>query len=563
MKTRHIIPILLALVLVPTLSAWAKTISGTETQSNTQTLNENLTINGTYTINGDLTVKGNVTVNGNGTLIINGSLYVTGSFTGDYRILPRSYSNVTVNGNLIVEKKLTADGNITVNGDMTANSMDANHSISIGDNASITIDNKLTGNTNITVNGQLQAGSVENNYPLTISKNATMTISGKLLGDDNITVNGHLEAGEAEINENLTIGSDAMMIVSNLLTDDGDITVNGKLEAGEIIVNNNLTVNSDAVLFVNKDESDSNPNGKLTVNSDGHLKLQPNSTCIIEGNLKQDGTVSILKALFSLLNETAETGDIEASCAMLVVCGDYEIYSTPLLNNSDMDAEYINPDENEIYVFGNNELSKVGISQNSLKNRADFEESFGNYSKFLDDVLPIELVYFTAHEIGYGVRFEWETASELNNDFFTIEFSIDAVEFAELTNIDGAGTSTEPHNYRYTDFSSHAGIIYYRLKQTDYDGNFSYSEIVPVVFAEHHEAETNDINFVVYPNPATDYITISGGEYESISFVSTNGAVLKREAAQNTHSITNLPKGVNIVIIHTATGDVSLRVIKR
>ena len=84
-----------------------------------------------------------------------------------------------------------------------------------------------------------------------------------------------------------------------------------------------------------------------------------------------------------------------------------------------------------------------------------------------------------------------------------------------------------------------------------------------MVFAEHHEAETEDIKFVVYPNPATDHITISGGEYESISFVSANGAVLGREAAQGSHDITRLPKGLNFVIIHTANGDASERFIKR
>gem|GEM_PF-2130853 len=570
MKTRHIIPILLALVLAPTLSAWAETISTNTTQTVNQTFNS-LSITAKYIIpaNVSVFVKGDVTVSGNGELIIeeNGSLQVKKDFDAKPATIgsfmgfggTKYYPTVEVNGILIVEDELTSEATFTVNGDLTAGSMDVERNFTMGNDASITIDGKLTGNTNITVNGQLQAGSVENNYPLTISENATMTVSGQLKGDDNITVNGVLEAGSANINKNLTIGNDAMMVVSNLLTNDGDITVNNKLEAGEIIVNKNLTVSSKATLFVNLDETDSIPNGKLTVKSDGTLKLQPESKCIVEGNLKQDGTVSFLKALFTLFDETAEAGDIEASGAMLVIGGDYEIYSTDLLGKSDIDAKYINPDDNEIYVFGKNQLDKVGISSANIKNEAEFKKEYGS----IGSVLPIELVYFKAHEFGGGVRFEWETASELNNDFFTIEFSIDAVEFAELTIIEGAGTSTEPHNYRYTDFSSHTGIIYYRLKQTDYDGNFSYSETVPVVFAEHHEARTEDIKFVVYPNPATDHITISGGEYESISFVSANGAVLGREAAQGSHDITRLPKGLNFVIIHTANGDASERFIKR
>lgn len=560
MKTRHFLPILLSLVLAPTLSAWAKTISGTETQSGTQTLNESLTINGTYTINGDLTVKGNVTVNGKGTLIINGDLHVTGNFTGDYQsewFTPKYFSNVVVNGNLVVDKKLTADGNITVNGDLTANSMDANHSITIGDNASITIDNKLTINTNTTVNGQLQAGSVECDSPLTVNNNATLTVRGKLTGNDDITVNGHLEAGEAKINENLTIGSDAMMVVNGDLTEDGSITVNGKLQANNVSVNNSLTVNDDAILYIKKDKSNASETGNLVIERGGTVTFNEGATAIIEGDLNQNDNTII--SIFAGNN----TGKAEADGSLVVIGGNYIIYNNSF-GSYDKKCEFLDPDGNELYVGGNRcDLEDAGVSTTNLKRKDDIIKTFGSFDKLFNDLLPIELVYFKAHEFGGGVRFEWETASELNNDFFTIEFSIDAVEFAELTIIEGAGTSTEPQNYRYTDFSSHTGIIYYRLKQTDYDGNFSYSETVPVVFAEHHEARTEDIKFVVYPNPATDHITISGGEYESISFVSANGAVLGREAAQGSHDITRLPKGLNFVIIHTANGDASERFIKR
>lgn len=567
MKTRHIIPILLALVLAPTLSAWAETISTNTTQTVNQTFNS-LSITAKYIIpaNVSVFVKGDVTVSGNGELIIeeNGSLHVKKDFDAKPATIgglwgiggTKYYPTVEVNGILIVEDELTSEATFTVNGDLTAGSMDVERNFTMGNDASISVDGKLTGNTNITVNGQLQAGSVENNSPLTISENATMTVSGKLLGDDNITVNGHLEAGEADINENLTIGSDAQMIVKGLLTDDGNITVNGRLEGGQIEVYENLTINSNAILFVNKDESDSNPTGDLIVKKNGKITFKENSTSFVEGNLVQDGSTP-----FGLGLVFPNTGDIDAKNATLIVEGIYDIYETAF-GTTDSNCEYIDPGNNpSFYSFGG--VTPENVLKATPKGKAAFEQEMGSLESLKNQILPIELVYFKAHEFGGGVRFEWETASELNNDFFTIEFSIDAVEFAELNIIEGAGTSTEPHNYRYTDFSSHAGIIYYRLKQTDYDGNFSYSETVPVVFAEHHEARTEDIKFVVYPNPATDHITISGGEYESISFVSANGAVLGREAAQGSHDITRLPKGLNFVIIHTANGDVSERFIKR
>lgn len=567
MKTRHIILIMLALVLAPTLSAWAETISTNTTQTVNQTFNS-LSITAKYIIpaNVNVIVKGDVTVSGNGELIIeeNGSLHVKKDFDAKPATIgglwgiggTKYYPTVEVNGILLVENELTSEASFTVNGDLTAGSMDVERNFTMGNDASITIDGKLTGNTNITVNGQLQAGSVENNSPLTINENASLIVSDQLKGDNDITVNGHLETGSADINEGLTIGKDASMVVNGLLTDDGNITVNGRLEGGQIEVYENLTINSNAILFVNKDESDSNPTGDLIVKKNGKITFEENSTSFVEGNLVQDGNTPLGIGLVF-----PNTGDIHAKNATLIVEGIYDIYTTRL-GTADSDCEYIDPSENpNFYSLGG--VTPETVLKSKPKGLSELEHELGSIEKLKEIVLPIELVYFHAHEIGYGVRFEWETASELNNDFFTIEYSIDAVEFAELTKIDGAGTSTEPHNYRYTDFSSHAGIIYYRLKQTDYDGNFSYSETVPVVFAEHHEAETEDIKFVVYPNPATDHITISGGEYESISFVSANGAVLGREAAQGSHDITRQPKGLNFVIIHTANGDVSERFIKR
>ena len=567
MKTRHIILIMLALVLAPTLSALAETISTNTTQTVNQTFNS-LSITAKYIIpaNVSVFVKGDVTVSGNGELIIeeNGSLHVKKDFDAKPATIgglwgiggTKYYPTVEVNGILLVENELTSEATFTVNGDLTAGSMDVERNFTMGNDASISVDGKLTGNTNITVNGQLQAGSVENNSPLTINENASLIVSDQLKGDNDITVNGHLEAGEADINENLTIGSDAQMIVKGLLTDDGNITVNGRLEGGQIEVYENLTINSNAILFVNKDESDSNPTGDLIVKKNGKITFKENSTSFVEGNLVQDGSTP-----FGLGLVFPNTGDIDAKNATLIVEGIYDIYETAF-GTTDSNCEYIDPGNNpSFYSFGG--VTPENVLKATPKGKAAFEQEMGSLESLKNQILPIELVYFNAHEFGGGVRFEWETASELNNDFFTIEFSIDAVEFAELTTIDGAGTTTEPQNYRYTDFSSHAGIIYYRLKQTDYDGNFSYSETVPVVFAEHHEAETEDIKFVVYPNPATDHITISGGEYESISFVSANGAVLGREAAQGSHDITRLPKGLNFVIIHTANGDVSERFIKR
>ncbi len=116
--------------------------------------------------------------------------------------------------------------------------------------------------------------------------------------------------------------------------------------------------------------------------------------------------------------------------------------------------------------------------------------------------LPIELLSFTAAPKENSVKTQWCTASEINNDFFTLERSVDATSFEGIAIIDGAGNSTYRREYSYMDRSPLSGLSYYRLKQTDFDGQYSYSDIVPVKF--------NGRGFVVFPNPANNKITILG-----------------------------------------------------
>jgi hypothetical protein len=94
--------------------------------------------------------------------------------------------------------------------------------------------------------------------------------------------------------------------------------------------------------------------------------------------------------------------------------------------------------------------------------------------------LPIELLDFSAAYNGTGVDLRWSTASELNNDHFTIERSADGSTFYEILTMVGAGTTTQTSSYAAADKDPLTGTSYYRLKQTDFDGKFRYSRIVPV-----------------------------------------------------------------------------------
>jgi hypothetical protein len=91
--------------------------------------------------------------------------------------------------------------------------------------------------------------------------------------------------------------------------------------------------------------------------------------------------------------------------------------------------------------------------------------------------LPMELLSFEARKQGLSARLTWATASEKDNDFFTLERSTDNREFKEIARIAGAN-GTEREDYVYMDVSTPRGMVYYRFRQQDFDGQYTYSRVV-------------------------------------------------------------------------------------
>ncbi len=106
--------------------------------------------------------------------------------------------------------------------------------------------------------------------------------------------------------------------------------------------------------------------------------------------------------------------------------------------------------------------------------------------------LPIELISNEAVCSGNNVVKNWTTASETNNNFFTIQKSIDGVNFIDAGIVAGAGTSSSTLNYSFTDYNSYAGISYYRLTQTDYNGDTKTFSMISV--ENCNTANTTTIN---------------------------------------------------------------------
>ena len=107
------------------------------------------------------------------------------------------------------------------------------------------------------------------------------------------------------------------------------------------------------------------------------------------------------------------------------------------------------------------------------------------------------MISFTVNASESGtVQLRWATASEDNNSFFTVERSQDGQNFRPIGTINGAGNSEGVQTYQFADIDPFQGYSYYRLKQTDFNGGFEYTEIRSVFVNT-----TFNIDFTLYPNP--------------------------------------------------------------
>jgi hypothetical protein len=177
-----------------------------------------------------------------------------------------------------------------------------------------------------------------------------------------------------------------------------------------------------------------------------------------------------------------------------------------------------------------------------------------DYRWDITGLLPVEMVYFNAEAFRGDAYLSWHTASELNNDYFSVQRSRDALNWEEIGVVGGHGTTEYPHDYGYVDPGLSDGRYYYRLQQFDFDGTYDYSLIVSVLIEGSEIRAGNDI--VIYPNPAkaTGIIEIKGLEEgpAHVSIVSMEGGYMVNlpiEADQRSIDLDpyGLPTGMYIV----------------
>jgi hypothetical protein len=167
--------------------------------------------------------------------------------------------------------------------------------------------------------------------------------------------------------------------------------------------------------------------------------------------------------------------------------------------------------------------------------------------------LPVALTGFNANKIENGIMLNWATASEKNNDYFTIERSNDATNWEVVEHITGAGNSDLTNEYSFSDLQPFNGVNYYRLKQTDFNGRSVYSTILTV------DNSSNTIETSIYPNPATgSTITVRvaspSQEIIEVEIFNTLGQRLKSETIPAGNGLINytinLPESGNMFLVN-------------
>jgi hypothetical protein len=217
------------------------------------------------------------------------------------------------------------------------------------------------------------------------------------------------------------------------------------------------------------------------------------------GNTSVDGVV-IQERLnrFWRVSETGDVGNVSISVDLAGTMGSALGSNLRLLIDRDGDGF---ADNDVTPIAGSFSGTIVTFSGVNFQNGDRF--TIGNTNIALP--LPIELVSFNAEVVQNEVMLKWTTASELNNDYFTIQRSKSGEEWETVGDkIKGAGTTTETRHYQTSDGMPHPGVSYYRLKQTDEDGQFSYSSVRRVDVVPVYQLKA-------FPNPTEGKFTLTTG----------------------------------------------------
>ena len=523
----------------------------------------------------------------------------------------RSSNDVYMGGDLTVSGVFTLNsGDFNINGytlECKGTMVDNSNQLVGGGSSNITIDSNnvafsltgvLSGLNNLTIrrhNGVSLSGDVTVTGLLTLDTGTLSICSHNFEIDGSYVINtGNLKGGA---NSNLTIGGSTYPFIIPYITNGlGAFTVNN---ATGVTLGANLTVAHSVNFEAGSIALDIYNLSLLT--ADGMTGYGPSMYFITNDNPASAG------ALVQYVNSTSNTFPVGTAYAYTPATVDNSMYSgadsfyvraasgvldgatsgstvsninddvnttwfiTAYNSSSDSDVSigltWPNADQNAGFDVSNYGISSFNGSNWDVANFSPayspatnyyYAERSGikNFNAFgvgnKNRALPVELLTFNATPVNNQVNVTWSTATEINNDHFELERSSDAKNFEAIAEVKGAGNSSSLKNYEYNDKFPLSGVSYYRLKQVDFNGKFTFSNIATV----HFGGANNDINTLsIEPNPFADmmklqFSTADAGRAQ-ISIMDLTGKVIytqNSDYAQGNNAITinveNLAAGV-------------------
>ena len=323
-----------------------------------------------------------------------------------------------------------------------------------------------------------------NGYNQCVSMPVLPSCSGTLV-TDGINANSGTTYRYSGGTSTMTIyfnGAD-VIVCSGILTLSNNSTFNG----GRLYILSGATVNtSQTSLNTNiYNYGTLNFTSNLTVNSQGLLMNATTGNINITGNLYEN-------TIITNYGKVGITGELTITNSGSGIC---------LGSDSKFNVSTIKYDWNINSININTGNACIGISSSSITGNTSLTSSsnikictvsaltingggtagnaiLNKNCASCSTPLPIELVEFKCDKQKEFIFIEWSTSSEKNNDFFSLYKSYDGLNFKDIYETPGAGTSTVNKYYSFKDYDYNTGINYYKLKQTDYDGNNSDSKVI-------------------------------------------------------------------------------------
>ncbi|MEQ8712773.1 MAG: T9SS type A sorting domain-containing protein, partial [Cyclobacteriaceae bacterium] len=291
-----------------------------------------------------------------------------------------------------------------------------------------------------------------------------------------------------------------------------DIAGVGRDDLGNFIQPKSKSNESSAILTVEKNE-DFNADGQYIVwahnGESAGDSISSGLPSGIESRKKRVWKVELTNSPTGTVDLTIELGGNPDDVRLLFDASDPTFGSATVVNPSVID------NGDGTFTFQNVNVSNFSDGGYFTVGSVDEDET----------PLPVELLYFVGAQEADHIQLDWATATEINNDHFEVERSVDGEIWDVIGMVNGFGTTSTPQNYVHVDINPQIGVAYYRLRQVDFDGAFEYSSIIQVSY------KFEDFDFNVYPNPfeqsfLIDIRGLSANERIPYRIVDLAGAVI-------------------------------------